>query len=446
MSRFLAQRSETRRRGETPAGPLDDEFVSAPIATPQHAGLVFLSQALLSGLAFFTSILFIAFASKSEFGIYGMVYAAILLSGGVQNALILTPMTVSAPAFADGERPDFIRRLAAAQGAVCVLLALAFGGTILAIGQGNGVWLGVSSALALAGAWSREFRRTERLLDGRFTRLLLGDTALVVLAGAGIGAVVIAGKPLTAALGLAITGLAGLVTGAPRAWTRLATSTERSRVWQTMVALRGQIQWTVPGVAVTWLQGNAYAYVVGLSLGAARVADINTARTVIAPAVLALTAWNRYQLPRIASAMGRGGSGEILKHAKRSRLWVATGAALYAAAAISAIAWFGDSKLLGKYASTGEIAVPWLVFLLFSGVRSTASIPLLARSEFRLVFLFTASSAVVTLLATVGLASTHGPSAVVWAVAGGEAILAWLCWKGMTRRAEPAIAEFPLRE
>lgn len=391
--------------------------------------LATVDQALLSAMSLGTVVLFIHSAPKEEYGRYTLVNGLVLLATGMQAALVTTPLTALGSRLGRAERNEMVATVFDLQS----LLALALGG-LLALGirfLDGDRWLAAAAALAVAGAFLREYQRTADYLDRAPGRVLIGDLAYVALAAAGLVAAMHAGHALRAPAVLAAVGGAALVSS-------LGLLRRRNGARHARAVARRLLddgRWTLPGMAVTWAQNTGYSYVVALMCGSAAVAELAAARLFIMPINLVVAAWTRIFLPRAGALLASGGAdgGEAgLRALARRSLRLLLVLSLTYLLAPGAFFWLGGGRLLpSKYAGLAPFVFAWCCFFVVSATRSVASTSLLAHSAFRLVFGFSVAAAVTSLALMPILIRLIGQGGAVCALVGGELVLSVLAWRAL---------------
>jgi len=259
-----------------------------------------LDQAWLSIINLVISFAFISYGAKEDYGTYLLLLTPLYLFMGVQNALILSPIATVLPSASIAEKDTVYSTAIAAQVAFAILGALisCIGLAIyLYIVYGTistGLILGFG--LAVAGACAREGVRTIFYSIGNARGALKSDIAY------GLGLIFLVGALsyftlLTSTLALMAMGVSAL-------WTYLFKLSHASRL-----SINSHViskfwacgRWALVGVLVTWVNLNAYTLVVGFSLSAAAVADINVARLFLMPVALCGTAWSNLHRPQISA-------------------------------------------------------------------------------------------------------------------------------------------------
>lgn len=404
-------------------------------------------QGVLSALNLAIALVFIRFASKTEFGVYTLVNGLVLLALGVQTALVVTPLTANGARLVGPARSSFVAavfRLQCALGAaMALLLAAGVHGYEVAHGRVAHGPLALGAGLAVAGGWMREFHRSVEFLDHRSDRALFGDLCFVACAASALVVVrtctgcVRASTVLCSVGGAALLpGLVGFLRGG-RARCTVGDCRQAARI------LVDQGRWTLPGMGVSWGQNTGYAYVVALLLGSAAVGELAAARLFVMPLNLLMQAWSRTFLPRAGALLGRGRSVHAL--CLRSVRWLVAGSLAYLALVGAFLAFGGGRLLPSKYAGLAPLIIAWGGFALVNVARNVASNALLAHTAFRTLFTFSVVAATGSLGLVVLLARGVGTVGAIGGLIGGELLLAVLCWRALLGRRREAEASPAMR-
>ena len=415
-----------------------DERAQAPVIRPavptaaragRTDGLIStaVDEVLLGVLSLALALVLIRGASKAEYGVFALVCTIMLLFRGAQTSLVLTPLATLGGRLRGAERISFVRSLSRLQAGLGVVLALAVTGAVLIVAGGEGWSLAVGSGLALAGAWLREFRRGAALLDGRAVGALVGDTVFAALAAAMTFAPwlltgsVSAGGVL-AAMGLA-AGIAAVV-GFPGNGAPAAVSAYRG----VARAAIEQARWTLPGAAIGWGQQSGYIYAIGLVLGTAAVGEVIAARLFVIPLMLVAAAWSRMFLPRASALVADGGDAVLVTRCGRALKIAVVGSTLYVVVLVGALL-FGFGRVLPADYEGCEVQIlVWAAFAVTNLARSIAVCGLMARLEFRVLFVMNIASAILSVLLVLSLIYSLGSTGAIIGLTAGELLLALLGW------------------
>ena len=233
----------------------------------------------------------------------------------------------------------------------------------LAAHQHSLLILPIAFAAAALGAMSREGVRACRYVQGNSKQALLGDLEYAMLLVPTIILLWAIGKVSAVAVLLAM-GVAGvlplLASSRKQAWPKFDTAT-----WHAFWKLG---RWSLPSVIATWINLNAYAYIVMVVLGAAAVADMNASRLFLVPIALSLTAWSNMMRPRISGMVARGDTRSVRRLTYRYALLGEAGLIFYLAVVVI---FYGElEKALGaKYHGLLPLVCMWALFFAFNIVR-----------------------------------------------------------------------------
>lgn len=385
-----------------------------------------IDEALLSGLSFGLSLALIHWSGKVEFGLYTLVTGIVLLIRGVQNAVILVPMTTNGSRLVGEERGQFIAAVRRIQRLMGLVTALVLGVTLLFFAE----WpLAASATVYSIGTWAREFQRNRWLLDARNTRALGGDLVYALACAVGIALFIVETGTIDTTAALWINGAAALLPGTIGLVGGLRERS--SEIRPVLRLLVDQGRWSLPGMAVTWAQQTGYAYLVSIFANTAAVGALATARLFIMPVMLLVTAWSRIFLPKAGQLLHEGNIRGVDQLAYRGTRIVLLLAAGYLAAVVVAFELGGAHLLSHRFEGIANYVLGWSVFAVVAVIRGPAGNALIAQNEFKTMFVFGVSAAVASLGTMLLLVPALGPG---WSIAGaiaGELLLAILCWRSL---------------
>lgn len=336
-------------------------------------------QILLSSINFLVAFSLVRGSTKHEYALFILIQAGILMAQGIQNALLLSPQATIYPTRVESER-KIIKETAVA-GQVGVALITAMVGSVIVFVQqyvANGaglVILPLAFSAATLGAMSREGVRAYRYVQNDSVRALFGDLQYALLLVPAITILWFAGT-ISATPVLLSMGVAGV---AP-----LLLSSRKSR-WPkfdipTWLAFWKLGRWSLPSVIATWINLNAYSYIVMAVLGAAAVADMSASRLFLVPIALSLTAWSNMMRPRISGMMANGD----IQGVRRLTYRYATAGelALISYLAIVVLFYSELERVLGtKYHGLLPLVCMWAIFFAFNILRSVFMATLMASAN-----------------------------------------------------------------
>lgn len=336
-------------------------------------------QILLSLINFLTAISLVRESTKQEYALFILIQSGILMAQGIQNALLLSPQATIYPTRAQAERKIIKETAAAGQIRIALVVALV-GAVIIFIRQvadhEHGLLLlPMAFAAAALGAMSREGVRAYRYVQGDSKQALLGDLQYAALLVPSITILWLIGK-ISVATVLLSMGIAGsmplLLSRQKRRWPKFDIVT-----WLVFWKLG---RWSLPSVIATWINLNAYAYIVMAALGAAAVADISASRLFLVPIALSLTAWSNTMRPRISKMMANKDVQGVRKLTYRYAIAGELALIFYIAVVVI---FYGElERVLGvKYHGLLPPVCMWAVFFAFNIQRSVFMATLMASAS-----------------------------------------------------------------
>ncbi len=334
--------------------------------------LAAIDQAWLSFISFAIAIAFIRGADKSEYGIYLLLLTPLFLVQGVQNALFLSPFATLFSARKMEEQERIMQTMVWGQAAFsAVLFVVALLGVYIyqwMTRQPINPALGAAFAFAVVGTIAREAARSIQYVQGMAGLALRGDLiygGIMLLGVAWLYSLTI----VQAVWVLFFTGVAGI---APLAVRLIHRSKPLPKSGLDPVAWLEFWQcgrWALKGATLTWVNLNAYPYVVAVALGVSAVADINAARLFLMPAVLFITAWSNLVRPRF-SRWFAAKENHLMR--KVSGYSIGTGIlGLIVFSMCIALAYPYLEQFLGpNYRNLLPLVLAWSVYFLFSFTRT----------------------------------------------------------------------------
>ncbi len=334
--------------------------------------LAAIDQAWLSFISFAIAIAFIRGADKSEYGIYLLLLTPLFLVQGVQNALFLSPFTTLFPSRKLGEQERIMQTMVWGQAAFsAILFGVTFFGLLIyqwMVRQTINPVLGAAFAFAVVGTIAREAARSAQYVQGMAGIALFGDLIY--------GGILLSGvtwlysqSAVHAVWVLFFTGVAGI---APLAVRLVNHGKPLPKPGLDPVAWLEFWQcgrWALKGATLTWVNLNAYPYVVAVALGVSAVADINAARLFLMPAVLCITAWSNLVRPRFSRWFSAKEKHRMRKTSKFSIGAGILGLTVFSIAIVLTYPYL--EQFLGpSYRNLLPLVSAWSVYFLFSFTRT----------------------------------------------------------------------------
>jgi len=240
-------------------------------------------QALISATNFATVVILARALAPREFGVFVLVYTALLFVNGLQTGLITQPHNVLGQGRTGGDYRRYTRSSAAGQGlfslaAALVALAVALAAYAAGLAAADVLFAAVPALVA----WQlQEFTRrvlyTENRLETAFAIDVLGYGGQVALILALVAADRASGA--NALYAVAVASSAGALVGG---WAIRASL--RGRVERSYLAENWEFgKWLGAAIAASWLSGHLFFYLTAVIVNTSATAGLKASQTVLGP-------------------------------------------------------------------------------------------------------------------------------------------------------------------
>ncbi|MEF8698647.1 MAG: hypothetical protein V5B33_04830 [Candidatus Accumulibacter sp. UW20] len=388
------------------------------------------SQAISSLTNFCITLYLIRVMEKEQFGLYGLGFGIVLMLASTMTASISVQFVVNLPDQPHGQRACYAMHHAAAIAlvgavltgvAVMVSLVLSSwpvpGGTIA-----KQLALPVASAAAIYGL-------RDLLMRVAFSER---DEMLVLRSNVAVGLVVLCalfsavqvGIELNAGIALYIYS-AGQLAGGLVGLSRRGLPWREFRLRQMQQAFSDSWQggrWSVLTSLIYNLRTQVHNFVVPPLLGVAALADINAARVLVTPAVMAIPPFTQVLMPRLAEQRSRGVS-TLVRTAKMAIVGLSIVAFLYSTMLMLSLSWLLPLVLGEPYRHVGGLVLAWCVVTVFLALRNGLSITLQVLRAFRGLMFANLVAAMLAVVAAILLVEPLGARGVVGALGLAELLL-----------------------
>lgn len=394
---------------------------------------------IMSASNFALSVILIRTMPLSEFGLYGIGYAAILLYSSVGQALFLSQMVANAPdKAASGKEPYAAAVFAGVLGlSMATIGALALASCVGAVfSRGVRDLLGLIFAFCAFGiahqikdyfvTYSYMFRR-EHVVVGI-------NIVFAIALFSQLGVLYFRKIPLTVEL-VALIYAASLVAGAAVGFLVFRINVTRVKLTdlvETVVESWGNGRWALLGVMVSWLQSQAYVTISAIMLGPASVGLANASRLLIVPFSLFANSVGQVVVPRLSDL--RVSDRERVPVMGRLFVVVLTCcAALYIATLYFAVDLVSGMLFKEDYAAALPLVWIWCGTLLVGPLRTGGVVVLQAFKHFRGLTIDYAISAIATVVVVAILIKLVGVGGAILGLALGDGFVGWLLWRRVHR-------------
>ena len=375
-------------------------------------------QGMGSIVTFGINLWLIRNGEAASYGVYVFWYAVAWVLGTCQSTLTIVHL-FALPAGADriAERRDPERILLSATAALLLVATLGVGVANQILSH-TGSTLAEPAAMLFIPAFllfqyvrAFAFSRQRVLLATCLTAGILATTAL------GLGAdFFLGGHRPNAARVLLIVGCAYGACSLVVLWSlaRGLTLMYRLSELRRFAHYVGSSGWLILGAASGEITGRLYSFAVVGQFGTEALARLSAAQVVIRPAWLLSAAWNSVGFPAMARHRADGNRAGLVRTMLQGAAMSAGGSVVWSAAVIVGWPWISSVLYRGRYEDIGILAYLWGGNVVLGSVALALNTAMLVLGDFRWLALLDLASAVVCVLAIVGLLGRFDyPMAVV---------------------------------
>lgn len=401
---------------------------------------------MLSGVSFLVGFLLIRYGSDTDYGMFVVVQATILLLTCAQSAWLSGPLAVLAPKMPAQERREMVGAIKLSQRRFVRQLAL-LALTVPAIGYALGAWNDlvacVVAGAVLAGwaALQRDYLRALLLMYSRPQAVLRADFiyVLVFLSAALIAAFGPGPAVIWAVGGLVAAAWAGgIVANRSLATDPGWVAGDASEYWR---KLRPMGVWSTSGALIYWLYTQSYNYVLASQINLTAVADVNAARLLLMPAMVLTAGITGMMIPSAAIWLAEFGLRRLLRRLSIFFVCIAALDLIYIALVWVFRDWLSGDLLRKTIGDRDRLLLLWALVALIGLTRDMFGCAMAALGLFKPMARLSAACAVLSLsLIWFGL-SRWGPAAALIGQIAGETLnlagFAFLLWRADRRAPTP---------
>lgn len=388
-----------------------------------------LNQLVSSGTNFAIILYLVRVMEKSDFGLYSLGFALMLLLAGLISSSIAVQFVVNLPDQPQAQRAEYALSHAVAVfvlGVAMTAMAALISTVPLSPIIGDAHTPQIILPLVAAGAFYslRDLLMRVAYAERRESVVLMSTLA----ATAGTAAALIyywqAHYPLTAVRAL-LALAAGQVAGSLAGLAQLRLPYRSFNVKGVRRAFSDSWaggRWNILTNIVYNLRSQAHNFVVAPLLGMAALAEVNAARLLVTPAVMTIPPLTQVLMPRLAAKREQGTS-VIAHYALFSVGGLSAFALLYSALLLTLLPWALPLTLGEAYQHIGILVGAWCLVAVVLALRNGLTMVLQVVRAFRDLLFANAAAAVVAILLAVALTFTLGSLGAIIAVAIAEIVL-----------------------
>lgn len=404
----------------------------ASAALRRHGSALLLSvasQGISSLTTFGLTLCLVRLLDKNEFGLYSLGFASLLLLSGLVSSFICMQYVVNIPDQPLEQRESYAMHHVAGAALFGLILigtmgGLSFSGGLEILGadsfQGLALPVAVASATySLRDLLTRVAYSERREFAVLVSNVTVGLTVLCVMVGA-----IVSGLLVTAGGALCIYALAqvaGSVIGLPLfrlPWHRFR--------WQGLYHVfldcwRGG-RWAVLTSLLYNLRAQVHNFVIPPLLGMAALADVNAARVLVTPGVMAIPPLTQVLTPRLADQRSRGMSA-LLRGAAMAVGGLSGIAFAYALILMTCLPWLLPYALGDSYRHIEGQVLAWCLVTLLLALRNGLSLALQVLRAFRELMLANLVAGVLSIVVAIFFVRTLGGVGAIIAHGLAELVL-----------------------
>ena len=392
------------------------------------------NQVISSGGNFLIGVYLARTLSLEAFGLYGLGYGVCMLYVSIGNSLLLTQMVVNMPDRSGDEKARYAAKIFCAVALLGVitlaLVGICFYLSILVHPEWEQFMPSVC-AVALASVFflCNEFFISYAYLKRQETLALIVNALTIFTLFSGLAVEKIIGMTLSAehvlllyAFGATIgSGVAYLNVLLPLREGMKNLRPELTEAWH-------HGRWALGGSMITWIQAQAYTYVLAFFLGPSGVGQANAARIFISPFSFLIPAINKVAIPRLAD-LRQTNPQKMFRVSMMITFGLSVMTIVYSCVLLFSLD-FVASIVIGRHDARIESVVwAWCLVLIFQMLRSGGGVLLQVQKKFRILMLVNIPTAVITVIAAIVLIHWFGAVGSVLGMVAGEVVLASFIWR-----------------
>ena len=344
------------------------------------------SQILLSLTNFGVSIFLIRYATKEQFGIYGIIFAVSLFSMGIGNALIGTQMTVNVAGKSKSEQKLHAAEMLLYLTLVNILFAfIVFAiNKISILSSAVDVYLFLAIIVGITGAIFYDFFRSYYYLCNRPKKVVLIDIFTLLFLGYILFLCLNNESQELHSDAILYRGIISyVIIFAIILFEKLPIYRAMSSCFRAIQSSLRNGSWALLGSVVINLQNQSIVYFVGYILGATAVADMNAARLLLAPLSMLSAGIYRSLFPTFAALANKNRLDEVKKLGKLTVLSLLV-ITLFYFAGLYIFEDFVIAMLGGdKYVFFSSITLLWAIYFVACVFRNYPSLVYQSKKLFK---------------------------------------------------------------
>jgi len=394
----------------------------------------FSDQALQSLINLLSGVFLIRYASKEEYGLYGLGFAVTLLCVGICNALVMTQMTVIAPS----KEPELRNTYCGSMFIALMVLLVSFGLVVLMILLGLSDILSAQYmklicvlVLSVPGVVAIEYVRRYFYLKLSPRRVFSMDLVFAMFFFTILAGLYIV-KPNQLHLWVLLANgvSAFMVAGFVAIWVaKLPSSKALSLMLESINEAWQHGLWALGGVLATALQNQGYIFLLAAFKGVTSIAEVNAARLLLSPVGVLSSGLARVFMPRMAYLNVDVGIVHTVKLGTKVLVLLLLCILIYGAILLYGLDWVVGLLMTSEYHGLEGLVALWVLYYIVQSIRSIASQILQVLRKFHLITISVATTALLWFSVSLAVINYFGVNVIIITMIAAELLLAVVLWK-----------------
>ena len=380
-----------------------------------------LDQALMSGFSLALSLVLIALATPEEFGLFVIVFAAMLIVTAVQHALINHPLNFLLPG-RDAETQARQLAMLTDMNRPVLWFSLVVAG-LAAWMYATTLTFALAIAFYLFTATVRSYTRDIFIVTGKMTLAFAQDLVFVLAAVCSIVLVWRATDPVTAVVtSLGVANLVAMIAFRP------AMPRPRGRFIKHLAEYRSvwvYSRWALLSAMQTETQNRGYIFITEAWKGAATLGMLQVGRMLLAPLMLVTMAWGRIARPRMVAHLHEGRPREAYAILGGGLVLILGMSVVYGGAVAACWTLIEHYIFRERYGDMSMMAAVWWIYTTLAALNGCGATLMEAKRAYRALAMLEMATAATCLTALLSLSLTDLPAiSVVITLAVVQAVYA----------------------
>jgi len=399
----------------------------------KHAVWGILDQGIQSVINLLIGVLLIRYASKNEYGVYGVGFSLIQLMVGFANAFVMTQMTVNMHSKDVVDRETYCGSMFIALSIFCLFVSSIFYIASSLTFLINYKKLLIVLSLSVPSYILMEFIRRYYYLKQRAINALVVSLFLLLSLSLSLYFVIFyknIGNDLhfMVFISYAISGFI-IAISSVILFIKFPLIKAFIELKKSIVESFKNGLWACGGVFVTAVQNQGWVYLIASLKGVSIVAEANAARLFLSPIGILSTSFNRVFMPKIAELYNEGSRNKAVTLSKKVLIFLLSIVIVYTSLLVLMLDWLVKFFMTAEYQSLELLVILWAGYYLSQAIRSTPSQLLQVFRKFKIITKVNSFTAILWFSVSIWVVKYYSIYGVIVSMAVAEIILAMILWR-----------------